>query len=427
MSARPETRILVIDDDETLLELIGDRLRQELECEVHCANDRQEAEALLDCYSYSLVVTDLSLTPDRFEGLDLIDEIGDVNGRTKIMALSGCSTERIESDARSKGADEFVRKPKAPSELAALIRQLLDGQSAPSRPPIPGRLLRQLLQEGVIESHLQPIFRLETGGPVIIGVECLSRGPAGTPFRRPDAMFAYARHKRAEHILDRHAILVALSTVAEIPDRLQISLNVHASTLGRCPDFAEWLCSAACAKSIEPERLVVEIVEHAPGWNKKEFLQTLGNLRSLGVRIAMDDIGLGHSNYQMMVDAKPDYFKVDRYFVNGCSQDRHRRAVVASIATLASEFGGNVVAEGVETIEDLQTLRDLGISLVQSFLFCPPITASHLQESELKGWLCPCTLHDGTMDDEQCRLKGIGLCHRDPELESEDPASPSIN
>jgi EAL domain-containing protein (putative c-di-GMP-specific phosphodiesterase class I)/CheY-like chemotaxis protein len=412
MTARPETRILVIDDDELLLELVGDRLQQELGCEVHRATDREEAEALLDCYSYSLVVTDLSFSPERFEGLDLIDEIGDVNGATRIVALSGCSTDRIEWDARLKGADEFVRKPKTPSELAAIVRQLLESRLAPPKPPISGKLLRHLLTEGTIEAYLQPIFHLQPEGPIMEGVECLARGPANTPFRRPDAMFAYARHKRAEHILDRHAISVALSAAAGISSRLQVSLNVHASTLGRCADFAQWLCTTASAQGITPSRMVVEIVEHAPGWNKKEFLQTLANLRQDGVKIAMDDVGLGHSNYQMMVDAQPDYFKIDRYFVNGCARDKHRRAVVASIATLAAKFGGSVIAEGVEDVDDVETLRELGIDRVQSFLFCPPITVRQLQESDLRGWICPCSHHDGPETEEECRMKALGLCYR---------------
>jgi EAL domain-containing protein (putative c-di-GMP-specific phosphodiesterase class I) len=429
MAVRPETKILVIDDDETLLEMIADRLRHELGCEVHCAYDREEAEALLECYTYALVVTDLSLSPERFEGLDLIGEIGNANGHTKIVALSGRSSERIESDARRKGADQFVKKPQAPSDLAALVRQLLESRSAPPKPPLSGRLLRHLLLEGVIETHFQPIFELQPGGSVMVGVECLARGPAGTPFRRPDAMFAYARHKRAEHILDRHAISVALSTVAPIPARLQVSLNVHASTLGRYPDFADWLCSLAGAQSIAPERLVVEIVEHAPGWNKKEFLETLANLRVFGVKIAMDDIGLGYSNYQMIVDAQPDYFKVDQYFVNGCSHDRHRRAVVTSIATLAAEFGGRVIAEGVETLTDLETLRDLGINLVQSFLFCPPVTIGQLQDAELKGWMCPCSLHEGDVTEGSCWLKRIGLCYQNPDVDYGRPghSQPPLN
>jgi EAL domain-containing protein (putative c-di-GMP-specific phosphodiesterase class I)/FixJ family two-component response regulator len=412
MTARPDTRILVIDDDELMLEMVGDRIQQELGCEVHRAADREEAEALLDCYSYSLVVTDLSLSPERFEGLDLIDEIGEVNGQTRIVALSGCSTERIEWDARLKGADQFVRKPKAPSELAAIVRDLLDSRLASPKPPISGKLLRHLLTEGTIETHLQPIFRLRPEGPIMEGVECLARGPANSPFRRPDAMFAYARHKRAEHILDRHAISVALTAASGVPKQLQVSLNIHASTLGRCTDFAQWLCNTSSAQGITPDRLVVEIIEHAPGWNKKEFLQTLANLRQMGVKIAMDDIGLGHSNYQMMVDAQPDYFKIDRYFVNGCSHDKHRWAVVASIATLAAKFGGSVIAEGVEDVSDLETLRELGIDLVQAFLFCPPVTVSQLRESDLKGWICPCSIQEGSAVEEDCRMRALGICLR---------------
>ena len=64
-----ENRVLVIENELPLLEVIGDYLEHELQCEVHCAGDREEAEALLDCYKYSLVISDLSLTPQKLEGL----------------------------------------------------------------------------------------------------------------------------------------------------------------------------------------------------------------------------------------------------------------------------------------------------------------------------------------------------------------------
>jgi len=84
-----ENRVLVIEDELPLLELISSYLEQELKCEVHCAVDREEAEALLDCYKYSFVITDLSLTPQRLEGLNLIEEVADIQGRPRIVVMSG--------------------------------------------------------------------------------------------------------------------------------------------------------------------------------------------------------------------------------------------------------------------------------------------------------------------------------------------------
>ncbi len=391
-SKAAETRVLVIEDELPLLELISNYLEQELKCEVHCAGDREEAEALLDCYKYSFVVTDLSLTPQRLEGLNLIEQVADIQGRPRIVVMSGGGAERLKSIALGMGADAFFEKPLPLSELLATLRGFTSAISpAYVKPPSTGRLLQQVLGKGGIVPVVQPIFRLDGDTHKLAGVECLTRGPDGTPFRNADALFAYARHKRAEHIVDQHCISVALEAASAIPAQIRLNLNVHASTLGRCADFCGWLCSVAAENAIDTQRLTVEIVEHAPVWNRPEFSQTLAALREAGIRIALDDIGIGHSNFQMMVDAKPDYFKLDRCFVHGCHSNKYRYAVVASVATLAEEFGGMVVAEGIEDPADLEVLRDLGITLVQGFLFCRPVGFDQFLELLGSGDLCLCS------------------------------------
>ena len=210
---------------------------------------------------------------------------------------------------------------------------------------------------------VDPIFRLDGDTHKLAGVECLTRGPVGTPFHRADALFSYARRKRAEHIVDKHCISAALEAASAIPAPIRLSLNVHASTLGRCADFCGWLCMTAAENSIDPQRLTIEIVEHVPAWNKSEFFDSLAALRGAGMRIALDDVGLGHSNFQMMVDAKPDYFKRDRYFVHGCHRDKYRRAVVASVAKLAEELDSSSSRKVLKT---RQTWRSYGTSVSRS-------------------------------------------------------------
>jgi EAL domain-containing protein (putative c-di-GMP-specific phosphodiesterase class I)/ActR/RegA family two-component response regulator len=406
-----ENRVLVIEDELPLLELIGSYLGRELQCEVHCASDREEAEALLDCYKYSLVISDLSLTPQKLEGLYIIEEVADAYGRPRIVALSGQGTDRLKSLALGVGADVFMEKPRALPELASTIRQLLSVTSSTSPKAPTGRLLQRVLKKDGIVPVVQPIFKLDGNTHKLAGVECLTRGPAGTPFHRADALFAYARRKRAEHVVDQHCISAALEAASAIPSPIRLSLNVHASTLGRCADFCGWLCSTAAANSIDPQRLTIEIVEHVPAWNKSEFSESLAALREAGMRIALDDVGLGHSSFKMMVDAKPDYFKLDRYFVHGCHRDKYRKAVVASVAKLAEELDSSVVAEGIEDPADLEVLRDVGITLVQGFLFCRPVGFDQFREPQESCDFCACSL-EPRIEASQCQLKGLGLCSR---------------
>ena len=378
LEGHTDKRILIVDDDRILLDSLTRWITRELKCEVHCAADREEAEALLDCYEYSLVLTDLSLSSRRLEGLDLIDRVGDVPPklRPKLITLTGHGSEEIRSQALRKGTDVFFEKPAPIKELLAAARELLGSASAsPAASPAEDGLLAKLLHTSVIEPWVQPIFRIRPRDRAIVGVECLSRGPKGTPFERADAMFAYARRKRAEDSLDRRCISLALKAASTIPEHLRVSVNVHASTLGRRKDFARWLCSCASDISFPLDRLTIEIVEHAPVWSESEFLRVLSELRNAGVKIALDDIGLGHSNYRMVLDVHPDYLKIDRYFVQGCGQDHGRRAVIASIVKLATDLGGLVVAEGAANEDDHNALVALGVELCQSFLLSRPMPA----------------------------------------------------
>jgi EAL domain-containing protein (putative c-di-GMP-specific phosphodiesterase class I) len=92
----------------------------------------------------------------------------------------------------------------------------------------------------------------------------------------------------------------------------------------------------------------------------------------------LDDVGLGTSNYRLILDCRPDYFKLDAFFVRGVSYDPDRQAVVKSIMCLADEMKGVVVAEGAETNEELSTLSQMGIKLFQAHLVCPPMTSHEL-------------------------------------------------
>jgi EAL domain-containing protein (putative c-di-GMP-specific phosphodiesterase class I) len=117
-------------------------------------------------------------------------------------------------------------------------------------------------------------------------------------------------------------------------------------------------------------------VEHDVPRNGAAFSEALAGLRRLGVRVALDDIGLGHSNYKMILDCRPDYFKIDRYFVQGTGSDFYRQAVLKSVSELARPFGARVVVEGVENEEDLAAARAAGATLFQGFAFSRALPGS---------------------------------------------------
>lgn len=252
-----------------------------------------------------------------------------------------------------------------------------------------GGLLEEILGPDGLSVLVQPIVRVSPRKRTLHGVECLSRGPKGTLFERPDVLFDYVRRKKAELIVDRKVVALALQTCSRIPDPVRVSINVHASSLGRDRDFSSYLQDLAAAAGIRMSRITIEIVEHAPMWNKPQFLQTVADLQRLGVMMALDDVGAGQPNYHMILDAAPNCFKVDAFIVKDIHSDLRRRAILASVVKLASELGGSVVAEGVENEEDLAALSELGVAFMQGYLFSRPVTVDQLLNS---SWVRPAAL-----------------------------------
>jgi EAL domain-containing protein (putative c-di-GMP-specific phosphodiesterase class I) len=244
-------------------------------------------------------------------------------------------------------------------------------------------LLDRILAPDGIRMLFQPIVKVHSWGWQLHSLESLARGPKGTLFESASLLFDYVQRKKAERMVDRVCIANAFREFGGAPLNTGISVNVHASTLGHDPEFAEFLCGAAREHKIPSSRITVEIVEHTPAWHVPGFLAALKQLRASGVCIALDDVGIGYSNYRMMLDVHPDYFKVDSYVVSGAHADANRRAILASVVKLARDFGSAVVCEGIETVADLRVLLDLGIELMQGYLFSPAVTLSDISGTYL--------------------------------------------
>ena len=237
------------------------------------------------------------------------------------------------------------------------------------------RALNTILEPGGITPMYQPIVSVNGEAPKLVAFECLSRGPRGTNFESAKVLFDYVRLKREETLVDRACVAAALANAPKHPG-LRLTVNAHASTLGRDHDFPEFVCATADAHGIAREAIAVEIVEHAPPWDSYGFATALERLRLAGMRVALDDVGLGQSNFKMILDVRPDYLKIDQYFVEKCDSDRNRQAVIESLANLGAHFGAEIVAEGVEREEVRDALSRFGVHYMQGYLFGKPMTAA---------------------------------------------------
>lgn len=239
-------------------------------------------------------------------------------------------------------------------------------------------LMERVIEPGAITALFQPILRISGGESKVVAVEGLARGPKGSTLESPDILFEFARRKNEESIVDRAAISSILREARKIPADISLHLNVHASTLGRDGRFVEFLTKTSTSLGIDPKRLTLEIVEHSNFVEEDNFLAALADLRAHGCSVALDDVGVGTSNFRMMLITRPTMLKIDRYLVSGVAKDGYQQATMRAIRLLADQVHADLVAEGVDNEADLQALRLLGIEYAQGFLFSRPRTAEDL-------------------------------------------------
>jgi EAL domain-containing protein (putative c-di-GMP-specific phosphodiesterase class I) len=225
-----------------------------------------------------------------------------------------------------------------------------------------------------LETVFQPIFEADGDERNVHAVECLTRGPRGSALESAPMLFDYVRRRHLEPEVDQLCIAQALRA-ASSEGAHRIAVNVHPVTLAARAGFTSFLVRQSAAAGIAPDRLIVEIGEQRPAGDLAAFQRTVCTLRDAGIHIAIDDVGSDHANYRSVLDCRPEYLKIDRYFIDGVADDLARQAVVRSICELGSFFSAKVVAEGVERERDHEVLAAMGIRLFQGFLYARPTSA----------------------------------------------------
>jgi EAL domain-containing protein (putative c-di-GMP-specific phosphodiesterase class I) len=241
-------------------------------------------------------------------------------------------------------------------------------------------LLGRLSQPGALRIEFQPIVTVDSDTITLYALEALSRGPRGTAMERPDVLFEYARRKGCETDLDFFCMVEILRAAATLPGTPLISINVHGATIA-ANGFADSFLRLASVSGIASDRVMLEILEHETAAPRGPLRANLADLRAAGVRIALDDFGVGSSNFHRLLDCRPDHLKIDRRVVLGCSRDPWRMAILRSFAALAKSCWAHPVAEGVEEACDLEVLLDFGIDTVQGWLYSRSMTPSAIARS----------------------------------------------
>ena len=219
--------------------------------------------------------------------------------------------------------------------------------------------IRQVLDQRAYSSVFQPIVDLDTMR--VIGHEALTRFHDGTS---PELRFAEAAEVGLGVALEVATISSALDALHTMPDVGMISVNVSPLVLVACPDLGDILATA-------DRPVVLELTEHD---RIDDYPRVRQAVDALGpqVRLSVDDAGSGYACLTHVLALRPAFTKLDRTWVDGIATDPVRQALVAGLQHFAQRAGCRLIAEGVETAEQLDTLRGLGVSFGQGYLLGAP-------------------------------------------------------
>jgi EAL domain-containing protein (putative c-di-GMP-specific phosphodiesterase class I) len=211
----------------------------------------------------------------------------------------------------------------------------------------------------------QPIANLRDR--TVVGFEALARFNA-EPAQAPDVWFATAERGGLRVPLELAAVEAAIVHLPLLPPGVFLSVNVS-------PDTAVSADLEAALDGAAPERMVVEITEHAPIDDYDAVTPGLQRLRARGIRLAIDDAGAGFASLRHILRLAPDFIKTDMTLTRNITSSRAERALTSALIAFAGETGARIIAEGIESDAELSSLAALGVRYGQGYHLGRPAPA----------------------------------------------------
>lgn len=245
--------------------------------------------------------------------------------------------------------------------------------------------LHRIIQQGLITTLFQPIVSsLEQR---IIGYEALSRGPSDSPLHSPLTLFSCARQAGCLSDLEHLCRASAISRFSTLELPGMLFLNVSPETLLEPDHYRGTTLLLLERHQLPAERVVIELTEQAPIHDVGLLRDALHHYRSMGLQVALDDLGAGYSSLQLWSELHPDFVKIDRHFIDDIHLDPVKREFVSSMLNMAKASRSTLIAEGIESAEELETLEEMGIDWVQGYWLGRPHSQPQEQRTQLEQQL----------------------------------------
>ncbi|MCZ6568675.1 MAG: EAL domain-containing protein [Deltaproteobacteria bacterium] len=231
------------------------------------------------------------------------------------------------------------------------------------------RFIKFILQ-GEISSVYEPI--VEVSRKTVHGYEALARGPAGSEFHSPLAMFRTAEEEGLVFQLDCLCRQKALEGSLGRSRGTKLFVNIRPTTVQDPAFHPDVLSRTLDRYDLRPSDLVFEISEQESIDNFTIFREVRDDYGKLGFQFALDDTGAGYASLQSVIELSPEYIKVDRSLITGIDEDLSRQELLRALHAVAGQIRARIIAEGLNTLEELSTLAELGIPFGQGWLFGKP-------------------------------------------------------
>ena len=362
-SARPT--VLVVDDDALVRRGIARSIASSGYRTLEAASGA-EALVLLDT-AVDVVVSDLMMP--GCDGLDLLRQIRARDESLPVIFLTAHPSVDTAALALEHGAFRYLLKPVPTQDLqnavgAAVRARLMtrarslvdDGRAA----------LEARLKSAIDTLRLvyQPIVSVETR--TAVGYEVLMRSSEPT-LPHPGAVLDAAEKLGSLHLLGRHIRALTAEAMDSAPGGAQFFVNLHPADLADAELFD---IKAPLAR--HAHRIILELTERASLETIPDVRERIAALRRMRFRIAIDDLGAGYAGLSYFADVAPDMVKIDMSLVRNIHTDPVKQRVVLALVTLASSLDIEVVAEGVETVDERDALISAGCHFVQGYLLARP-------------------------------------------------------
>src|SRR5437870_5530943 len=241
------------------------------------------------------------------------------------------------------------------------------------------RELRDIIRRKRVTTLFQPIVRAREG--TVFGYEILTRGPAHSSFRNSDMLFAFARETKLAWALEAISLDAALKRLRafDFSDRkflLNLEAEMFAESEFRIHDMVAFF-------SEHRGHFVFELTERAAIEDYGVFRKLLDEFRKKGIEVAIDDAGSGYASLEAIAALAPDYLKITKGLVSTLAAEPIKQDLVKMLVELSGKIGAKTIAEGIETAEELETCRDLGIDLLQGYYLAHPQEQTQTGDAEV--------------------------------------------